>query len=456
MTPLSSAAPQVRRCWRPGPTPEQVGVHRADRARLPARPSAPRGAGCWPCSTSTPNWPRSPRPPPSWSAPPTNSPRRCTRDGMAARLPHCTGLTELPGLGHMTPIEDTGRRSSAVIRALVADHLTSADQRSDGTTIRTEPDVAEGGEKRMSGSSIDGQVVVVTGAARGVGALLARKLAARGARVALVGLEPDELKNVAASLGGSAAWWTADVTDREAMAAGRRRGAGALRPDRHRGRQRRCGDRRVRSSTPTPTPSTGSSTSTCSAASPPPGRSCRRVVESRGYFLQIASLAAMTPGADDGRVLREQVGCGGVRAQPARRGRPQGRQGGRRLPELDRHRHGARRRRGRRRCASCGPGCPGRPTAPIRWSRPSTGSSPGSYDDHPHVYGQWWLRGMQPVRGYLPSSIGGALGEPRDAAGGSRAGAQCGGAAGPGRAGRGRRRVGAIVRSSHSVAVVTR
>jgi NAD(P)-dependent dehydrogenase (short-subunit alcohol dehydrogenase family) len=28
----------------------------------------------------------------------------------------------------------------------------------------------------------------------------------------------------------------------------------------------------------------------------------------------------------------------------------------------------------------------------------------------PHVYAQWWLRGMQPVRGMLPSLIGGALG----------------------------------------------
>src|SRR5437763_932290 len=70
----------------------------------------------------------------------------------------------------------------------------------------------------MSGSSLDGQVVVVTGAARGIGALLARKLAARGARLALVGLEPDGMKKVAASLGGEAATWTADVTDRQAMA----------------------------------------------------------------------------------------------------------------------------------------------------------------------------------------------------------------------------------------------
>ena len=49
----------------------------------------------------------------------------------------------------------------------------------------------------MSGRrSLEGQVVVVTGAARGVGELLARKLSARGATLALVGLEPDELKKV--------------------------------------------------------------------------------------------------------------------------------------------------------------------------------------------------------------------------------------------------------------------
>ncbi|MEU3503261.1 hypothetical protein ABZ726_21735 [Streptomyces hundungensis] len=44
----------------------------------------------------------------------------------------------------------------------------------------------------MSRVSLEGQVAVVTGAARGVGELLARKLSARGAKVALVGLEPDE------------------------------------------------------------------------------------------------------------------------------------------------------------------------------------------------------------------------------------------------------------------------
>lgn len=41
--------------------------------------------------------------------------------GMAQVLPHCVGLTELSGLGHMTPIEDPAAVESA-IRALVAAH----------------------------------------------------------------------------------------------------------------------------------------------------------------------------------------------------------------------------------------------------------------------------------------------------------------------------------------------
>lgn len=46
-------------------------------------------------------------------------------------------------------------------------------------------------------SSLAGKVVVITGAARGLGAALAVNLAAHGANVALVGLEPDELTRTA-------------------------------------------------------------------------------------------------------------------------------------------------------------------------------------------------------------------------------------------------------------------
>jgi NAD(P)-dependent dehydrogenase (short-subunit alcohol dehydrogenase family) len=62
-----------------------------------------------------------------------------------------------------------------------------------------------------------GRVVFITGAARGIGAGVARALAARGAQVALVGLEPERLEQLAAELGPNAAWFEADVTDRAAL-----------------------------------------------------------------------------------------------------------------------------------------------------------------------------------------------------------------------------------------------
>ncbi|HEX5145894.1 MAG TPA: SDR family oxidoreductase [Conexibacter sp.] len=70
-----------------------------------------------------------------------------------------------------------------------------------------------------SARPVSGQVVLVTGAARGIGAAAAEQLAARGAKLALVGLEPDELRQVAARCGPDAAWFEADVTDRAAIEA---------------------------------------------------------------------------------------------------------------------------------------------------------------------------------------------------------------------------------------------
>ncbi len=60
---------------------------------------------------------------------------------------------------------------------------------------------------------LDGRRVLITGAARGIGAALARRLHARGARLALAGLEPDLLESVAGECGG-APWRHCDVADR--------------------------------------------------------------------------------------------------------------------------------------------------------------------------------------------------------------------------------------------------
>ncbi|BFO22287.1 hypothetical protein SHKM778_86750 [Streptomyces sp. KM77-8] len=124
--------------------------------------------------------------------------------------------------------------------------------------------------------------------------MLARKLSARGVRVALVGLEPDALKDVSARLHSDSEHWYADVTDHEAMA----RVAGEVRE--------RFGRVDI------VVANAGVATGGPFAESDP--ESWRRVIEvnligsavtaraflpllteSRGYLLQIASLAAITP-----------------------------------------------------------------------------------------------------------------------------------------------------------------
>ncbi|WP_406139177.1 SDR family oxidoreductase [Streptomyces sp. NBC_01089] len=256
----------------------------------------------------------------------------------------------------------------------------------------------------MSRNSLEGQVAVVTGAARGVGELLARKLSARGAKVALVGLEPDELKAVSGRLHTESAHWHADVTDHVAMA------AVAQEVKAHFGKvDIVVANAGVASGGPF-TDSDPEAWRRVIEVNLVGGAVTARaflpvLAESRGYFLQIASLAAITPApmmsaycASKSGVeafahcLRAEVGYKGVRVGvgylswtdtdmvrgadeddvmrelrqrlpwPANRTYPLG-------PAVDRIVAGIERR-----------------------------SS--------HVYAQWWLRGMQSVRGYLPALIG--------------------------------------------------
>ncbi|GAA3302516.1 SDR family oxidoreductase [Streptomyces cinereospinus] len=256
----------------------------------------------------------------------------------------------------------------------------------------------------MSRVGLEGQVAVVTGAARGVGELLARKLSARGAKVALVGLEPDELERVSGRLHSESGHWYADVTDHAAMArvaqevkerfgkvdivvANAGVAAGGPFADSDAEAWRRVIEVNL----------IGSAV-TARAFLP-------ALTESRGYLLQVASLAAITPApmmtaycASKSGVeayahsLRAEVGHQGVRVGVAYlswtdtdmvRGADQDdvmRELRQRLPwpagktyplgpAVDRMVAGIERRRS-------------------------------------HVYGQWWLRGMQGVRGGLPALIG--------------------------------------------------
>ncbi|GGK55167.1 hypothetical protein GCM10011591_28890 [Nocardia camponoti] len=64
----------------------------------------------------------------------------------------------------------------------------------------------------MAGRTVAGHKVLITGAARGLGAALARQLSAAGAHVALLGLEPELLAEVAAEC-DNAPWRYCDVAD---------------------------------------------------------------------------------------------------------------------------------------------------------------------------------------------------------------------------------------------------
>ncbi len=64
---------------------------------------------------------------------------------------------------------------------------------------------------------IKGKVVLITGPARGIGAEMARRLARRGARLSLVGMESENLRALAEELGQGHVWFECDVTEQSAL-----------------------------------------------------------------------------------------------------------------------------------------------------------------------------------------------------------------------------------------------
>ncbi|MEU5092027.1 SDR family oxidoreductase [Streptomyces sp. NPDC021356] len=70
----------------------------------------------------------------------------------------------------------------------------------------------------VSENPLRGRTAVVTGAARGLGAAMARELSARGAKVALLGREERLMTRLGESLPGVSECWEVDVTDDRGMA----------------------------------------------------------------------------------------------------------------------------------------------------------------------------------------------------------------------------------------------
>lgn len=255
----------------------------------------------------------------------------------------------------------------------------------------------------MSRVSLEGQVAVVTGGARGVGELLARKLSARGARIALVGLEPELLKEVAGRLHTEADWWHADVTDHVAMA----RVAEEV--------KERFGKVDI------VVANAGVAAGGPFVDSDP--AAWRRVIEvnliggavtaraflpvlmeSRGYFLQIASLAAMTPAPMMTAYCASKSGveafAHSLRAEVAYKGVRVG-VGYLSWTDTDMVR-GADQDDVMRELRSRLP-WPSNRTYPLG---PAVDRIVAGIERRSaHVYAQWWLRGMQSTRGYLPGVI---------------------------------------------------
>jgi NAD(P)-dependent dehydrogenase (short-subunit alcohol dehydrogenase family) len=146
----------------------------------------------------------------------------------------------------------------------------------------------------MSARDPAGNVVVITGAARGLGAELARQLSRRGARIALLGLEPTVLAEVSAGCPGSA-WWEVDVTDGDALAKIAEEVAGQLGPA-----DVVIANAGIATGGPLLFADATSYDRVIEVNLLGSIRTVRaflpQIVETRGYVLQVASMAALVPG----------------------------------------------------------------------------------------------------------------------------------------------------------------
>ncbi|MYV48892.1 SDR family oxidoreductase [Streptomyces sp. SID2888] len=255
----------------------------------------------------------------------------------------------------------------------------------------------------MSRVSPKGQVAVVTGAARGVGELLARKLSARGAKVALVGLEAEELARVSEQLYGDSAHWWADVTDHETMTKVARQvterfgkvdivvaNAGVANGGPFADSDPEAWRRVIEVNL------VGSAV-TARAFLP-------ALIESRGYLLQIASLAAITPAPMMTAYCASKSGVEAyahcLRAEVAHRGVRVG-VGYLSWTDTDMVR-GADRDAAMRELRQRLPWPAGKTYPP----GPAVDRLVAGIERRSsHVYGQGWLRGLQAVRGHLPGII---------------------------------------------------
>ncbi len=188
---------------------------------------------------------------------------------------------------------------------------------------------------------VSGRTVFITGAARGIGAATAERLHAKGANVALVGLEPERLRGERRAPGRRARLLRGGrhrLRRAERAVDAHRR---ALRRDRRGDRQRR---HRLLGALATAPVEQVERTLAVNLLGV--WRTDRAVIEQitqrRGYLLNIASLSAVTHTASDGPLHDRQVRRRGAHRRAAHGDRSERRARRLRLLRLHRHRPRAR------------------------------------------------------------------------------------------------------------------